>query len=206
MCVLIAVLLFLVGFLVGSYLRGNFDRKIDNEFNARRQDAKAKAAYTIEVVCLRKQLLASEAKVEKLSRVRHSSRYTQLTSRSGGRSLSQSRRKQIARVSAKVGIDPKLVEAVVSIESGGNAGARNGQYQGLMQIGSCVRRAYHCKNGFDSEQNLRAGAAHLKVLVDQHGVQGGLARYNAGPKGRVGGPGDGYARKVLRTKGCLDKS
>lgn len=42
-----------------------------------------------------------------------------------------------------------------------------------------------------------AGATHAIRLMREHGVCGGAARYNAGPRGQCDGLGSGYASRVV---------
>jgi len=80
-------------------------------------------------------------------------------------------------------VDHRLVEAVVVVESGGNARAVSPKgAQGLMQL--MPRRAVllGVKNSFDPEQNVDGGVRHLRDLLQRFGgdVTLALAAYNAG--------------------------
>jgi hypothetical protein len=80
-------------------------------------------------------------------------------------------------------VDSRLVEAVVVVESGGNARAVSPKgAQGLMQL--MPRRAVllGVKNPFDPEQNMDGGVRHLRDLLQRFGgdVTLALAAYNAG--------------------------
>ena len=82
------------------------------------------------------------------------------------------------------GVRTDLVRAVVQVESGFNAGARSPKgAMGLMQLMPATAREYGVTNGFDPAQNIRAGVAYLRQLLDrnQNNEELALAAYNAGP-------------------------
>ncbi len=84
----------------------------------------------------------------------------------------------------KYGIDPKLVRAIIMVESGFNprAVSRKGA-KGLMQLMPETARRYGVRNIFDPEENIEAGVRHLRELIDRFGdVRLAVAAYNAGPK------------------------
>ena len=80
-------------------------------------------------------------------------------------------------------LDPDLLRAVIVVESGfdpdatSSAGAR-----GLMQLMPETARSYGVSDVFDPRQNVLAGAAHLRYLIDRYGddYELALAAYNAG--------------------------
>jgi Transglycosylase SLT domain/Domain of unknown function (DUF4124) len=80
-------------------------------------------------------------------------------------------------------VDHRLVEAVVTIESGGNprAVSRKGA-QGLMQLMPQRSTVLGVRNAFDPEQNVDGGVRHLRDLLQRFGgdVTLALAAYNAG--------------------------
>jgi soluble lytic murein transglycosylase-like protein len=100
----------------------------------------------------------------------------------------------IERAAANAGIDPRLLTAVVWVESGfqpdavSHAGAI-----GLAQLMPGTAEGLGV-DPYDPEQNLAGGARFLKEMIDRFGrVDLALAAYNAGPA-RVaslhdGGPG-----------------
>jgi len=93
----------------------------------------------------------------------------------------------IHAASERHGVDPHLVKAVITVESGfdkratGPKGAR-----GLMQLMPQTARSLGVKNAFDPAGNINAGAKHIRELLDRYNgnVKLALAAYNAGV-GRV---------------------
>jgi soluble lytic murein transglycosylase-like protein len=81
------------------------------------------------------------------------------------------------------GIDPALVAAVAQTESGGNPSARSAAgAQGVMQLMPATARALGVADPYDPVQNVRAGAAYLRTLIDRFGdLKSAIAAYNAGP-------------------------
>ena len=94
----------------------------------------------------------------------------------------------VRAMSARHGLDPALVDAVIRTESSyrpdavSSAGA-----VGLMQLMPRTARAYGVRNRFDPVQNVAAGTAYLADLIREFGPGGArglvsaLAAYNAGP-------------------------
>lgn len=116
--------------------------------------------------------------------------------------------KIISKVSAKQGVDPHLVKAVIKAESNFHVRATSDRgAKGLMQLMPETARAMGAKNPYDPRQNIRAGVKYLAWLLrlfNDH-VRLALAAYNAGPGvvERHGGvPPYGetrtFVRKVLR--------
>jgi soluble lytic murein transglycosylase-like protein len=80
-------------------------------------------------------------------------------------------------------IDPEVVRAVVQVESGYNPRAlsRKGA-MGLMQLMPDTAHDFEVADPWDPEQNIRAGTAYLKRLMDRfQDLELALAAYNAGP-------------------------
>jgi soluble lytic murein transglycosylase-like protein len=105
------------------------------------------------------------------------------------------------------GLDPNLVLAVVSVESGFRPGAVSPKgAQGLMQLMPRTAASLGVRDAFDPEQNVDAGVRHLEGLVRLYGgdLTRALAAYNAG-QGAVARHGGvppyretrAYVRKVL---------
>jgi hypothetical protein len=102
----------------------------------------------------------------------------------------------INRAAAGQGLNPALVAAVVSVESGFNAHARSGRgASGLMQVMPATWRELRFPSGCsaaaargeeacidDPQANLTAGAAYLRRLIDRFkgNLPYALAAYNAG--------------------------
>jgi soluble lytic murein transglycosylase-like protein len=109
------------------------------------------------------------------------------------------------------GVDPSLVHAVVSAESGYEPAARSRKGAlGLMQLMPATARQYGVSDPFDPQANLEAGIRHLRSLLDRYDVGLALAAYNAGEGAvrRYGGippysETRAYVRRVLSnvTKG-----
>jgi len=81
-------------------------------------------------------------------------------------------------------VDPGLIEAMIEAESAWNprAVSRTGA-QGLMQIMPATARDLSLARPFDPIENVRAGTAYLRQMLDRFGGRFdlALAAYNAGP-------------------------
>lgn len=89
----------------------------------------------------------------------------------------------VSKLAERQDIDPKLVMAVILVESGFNAKAvspRNAQ--GLMQLIPETAQRFRVKNAFDPEENIKGGIAYLKWLLAYFKGDVALvaAAYNAG--------------------------
>ena len=90
----------------------------------------------------------------------------------------------IQRQSDSQNLDPKLVKAVIQVESGYNHKAlSNKGAMGLMQLMPETASLFNVRNAFDPEENLRAGTRYLRQLLDRFAgrIELALAGYNAGP-------------------------
>ncbi len=90
----------------------------------------------------------------------------------------------IAEEARRHGVRTDLVRAVVQVESGFNPYARSPKGAlGLMQLMPATVEQLGVKNPFDPAENVRAGVAYLRQLLDRYGEdeQLALAAYNAGP-------------------------
>ena len=91
-------------------------------------------------------------------------------------------------------VRPDLVRAVVQVESAYNPYARSSKgAAGLMQLMPATAQQFGVKNAFSPEENLRAGVAYLRQLLDRYenNEELALAAYNAGPNAV-----DKYGEKV----------
>lgn len=90
----------------------------------------------------------------------------------------------VASLAKAHGLDPKLVDLVVRMESGYNpmAVSRKGA-KGVMQLMPQTATLYGVRNLFDAEQNLRGGIRYLRDLLQRFNFDlvKALAAYNAGP-------------------------
>lgn len=80
-------------------------------------------------------------------------------------------------------LEPALIHAVISAESGYNALARSPKgAKGLMQLMPDTARRYGVDNPLDPKQNIHGGAAYLRDLLTLFGndLNLALAAYNAG--------------------------
>ncbi|MGE0641327.1 MAG: lytic transglycosylase domain-containing protein [Thermoanaerobaculia bacterium] len=81
-------------------------------------------------------------------------------------------------------LDPRLVQALVQVESGYNPRAlSNKGAMGLMQLMPGTARDLKVGDPWDFDQNIAGGTTYLRQLVDRFGVlELALAAYNAGPE------------------------
>ena len=80
-------------------------------------------------------------------------------------------------------VDPRLVDAVIQVESGYNTRARSPKGAlGLMQLIPATASRFGVSNAFDPADNLRGGVSYLGHLLTRFGgnVPLSLAAYNAG--------------------------
>jgi len=112
-------------------------------------------------------------------------------------------------------VDPKLIRAMIEVESGLNPGAISAAgAQGLMQIMPQTQKYLGLNCPFEPESNIEAGTRYFRYLLDRfETLPLALAAYNAGPS-RVetynGIPPfketQEYVRKVLELYTRLQKS
>jgi len=89
----------------------------------------------------------------------------------------------IRAAAARYGVDSRLVEAVVRVESGGNPRAVSPKGAlGLMQLMPARAAQLGVRDPFDPELNLDGGVRHLRDLLQRFGgdVRLALAAYHAG--------------------------
>lgn len=86
--------------------------------------------------------------------------------------------------SARNGVAPALVNAVVMAESAGNpAAVSNAGAQGLMQIMPGTAASCGVSNAFNPAENVDCGTRYLHSLLERYNnnVELAVAAYNAGP-------------------------
>ena len=90
-------------------------------------------------------------------------------------------RELVARTSAKHGVDARVVDAVIQVESAYHSRAVSPKgARGLMQLMPATGRQYGALDLFDPGVNLEAGIQHLKKLLTRYDLPLALAAYNAG--------------------------
>src|SRR5262249_59550010 len=88
---------------------------------------------------------------------------------------------EIESTAARYGVDRRLVEAVIQVESGGNPRAVSAKgAQGLMQLMPSRSLALGVTDAFDARANLDGGVRHLRDLLQRYegNVRLALAAYN----------------------------
>ena len=106
-------------------------------------------------------------------------------------------------------VDPRLVHAVITVESRYQARARSRKgAMGLMQLMPATARELQVDDPWDPAANIDGGVRHLKQLLDRFDVHLAVAAYNAGAGAvrKFGGvppfrETQAYVRQVLRLAG-----
>jgi hypothetical protein len=89
----------------------------------------------------------------------------------------------IDRVSSHYQVDPKLVHAMIRVESNYDPSAVSSKgAMGLMQLIPSTAQRFGVQNPFDPKQNIQGGVSYLKYLLHLFGgnLPLSLAAYNAG--------------------------
>lgn len=106
------------------------------------------------------------------------------TTRPGISSRSAAYTDIIEENAARHGVSPDLVRAVIQAESAFNPMARSHKgAMGLMQLMPATARQYGVTDAYDPVENVAAGVAYLKSLLERYdgNEELALAAYNAGP-------------------------
>lgn len=87
----------------------------------------------------------------------------------------------IEAAAKKHGVDPRLVHAVITVESRYQAQARSRKgAMGLMQLMPATARELQVQNPYDPADNIEGGVRHLRHLLDRFDLRLAVAAYNAG--------------------------
>jgi hypothetical protein len=111
----------------------------------------------------------------------------------------------IREAAARNRLDPRLLMAVIRVESNFEPRARSPKgAMGLMQLMPATARQYEVTDAYDAHSNVDAGARHLRSLLDRFDLSLALAAYNAGEAAvrRFGGippyrETQDYVRRIL---------
>jgi len=90
----------------------------------------------------------------------------------------------VREAASRHGVDAELINALIAVESGFNDKALSPKGAvGLMQLMPATAHQFGVKNAFNPEENVRAGVAYLRQLLDRYENNEtlALAAYNAGP-------------------------
>lgn len=91
----------------------------------------------------------------------------------------------VHKLASDYDVDPKLVLAVITVESGFNARAKSPKNaQGLMQLIPDTAKRFRIKNVYDPADNIKGGMAYLQWLLAffKGNVPLVIAAYNAGER------------------------
>jgi soluble lytic murein transglycosylase-like protein len=78
-------------------------------------------------------------------------------------------------------VDPRLVHALITVESRYRADARSRKgAMGLMQLMPATARQWQVRDPYDPAANIEAGVRHLRHLLERFDLPEAVAAYNAG--------------------------
>jgi soluble lytic murein transglycosylase-like protein len=87
----------------------------------------------------------------------------------------------IDRLSAQHHVDPRLVRAMITVESGYQERARSRKgAMGLMQLMPETARRFNVTDPYNPQANIEGGIRYLRTLLDRFPERLALAAYNAG--------------------------
>ncbi|MDB5864017.1 MAG: Lytic transglycosylase, catalytic [Betaproteobacteria bacterium] len=101
----------------------------------------------------------------------------------GGAPMHKPYGEAISRIAREQGLEPALLHAVITVESGYNARARSRQgASGLMQLIPSTAKRFGVTNVWNPVDNIRGGARYLRELLGlfNDNMQLAIAAYNAG--------------------------
>ena len=115
----------------------------------------------------------------------------------------------VERAAVRHGVDPRLVHALIEVESGYRADAVSpAGAMGLMQLMPVTARRFGVADPLDPEANIEAGVRYLRALLDEFGplfTLDSLAAYHAGePAVRRHGGVPPYAQTQKFVRRVLD--
>ena len=134
---------------------------------------------------------------------------SEVTSEADTPAIPEAFRELVTSTAAKHGVDARVVNAVIQVESAyhSRAVSRKGA-RGLMQVMPATGRRYGALDLFDPKVNVDAGVRHLKELLSRYDLPLALAAYNAGEAAvdRFGGVPPfretrNYVTRILRILG-----